>query len=88
MKYKRQFVTALPQKRFFSALDVVIKWYYIASMTAISVRFTEKELHKAIVASAKKNRRSINAEILRAIEYYLKNAPEAQKETELIVKTK
>ena len=47
-------------------------------MTAINIRFTEQELHKAIVASAKKNRRSMNAEVLRAIEYYLENAPEAQ----------
>jgi len=49
-------------------------------MQTIHVRFPEKEIHKAIVAVAKKNRRSMNAEILRAIEYYLKNAPEAQLE--------
>jgi hypothetical protein len=65
-------------------LDMVIKWLYNLTMTDIplTIRFTEKELHKAITASAKKNRRSLNSEILRAIEFYLQNAPEAQQPTE------
>lgn len=46
-------------------------------MIAYALRFTEDELHQAIKASAQNNRRSLNAEIMRAIEYYLKNAPEA-----------
>ena len=35
------------------------------------------ELHKAIKETARQNHRSKNGEIVRAIEYYLKNAPEA-----------
>jgi hypothetical protein len=61
-------------------LDIVQLLYYYKRMQTIHVRFPEKEIHKAIVAAAKKNRRSMNAEILRAIEFYLKNAPEAQAE--------
>jgi hypothetical protein len=55
-------------------------------MVTTNLRFPEKELHKAIVISAKNNRRSLNAEILRAIEFYLKNAPEAQYQVESAVK--
>jgi len=46
-------------------------------MVKITIRIQEESLHKALVETAKQNRRSMNAEILRAIEYYLKNAPEA-----------
>lgn len=35
------------------------------------------DLHEAIKKSGKRNRRSMNGEIVRAIEYYLNNAPEA-----------
>ncbi len=56
-------------------------------MITTNLRFPEKELHKAITESAKKNRRSLNAEILRAIEYYLENNTEAQ-ENKVIKKPK
>jgi hypothetical protein len=48
--------------------------------TRITVRFTdaEKHIHASLVRSAKNNRRSLNAEMLRAFEFYLKNSPEAQ----------
>ena len=44
----------------------------------ITVRFTgkDKPVHKALVEIAKKNRRSLNAEMLRAFENYLKIAKE------------
>lgn len=38
------------------------------------------DLHKVLKKSAESNRRSMNAEILRAIEFYLKHAPDAQYE--------
>ncbi len=56
-------------------------------MKMTNLRFTEEELYKAIVVSAKNNRRSMNAEILRAIEYYLKNAPETQYQVKPMAKT-
>ena len=37
----------------------------------------EEQLFEAIKKSAKNNRRSFNAEILHALDFYLKNAPEA-----------
>ena len=40
-------------------------------MKAIHLRFLDEELHKAIEKSAKRNHRSLNGEILRAIELYL-----------------
>ena len=45
-------------------------------VTRITVRFTdeEKDIHDALTKSARKNRRSLNAEMLRAFEYYLKHA--------------
>jgi len=49
-------------------------------MKAIHVRFPDEQLHSAITKSAANNRRSLNNEILRAVEFYLKNAPEAQYE--------
>lgn len=44
-----------------------------------TVRFTEDELHihKALIETAKNNRRSLNSEMIHAFEFYLKNAPEA-----------
>jgi hypothetical protein len=50
----------------------------------ITIRFTdeEKPIHQAIAKIAHNNRRSLNAELLRAIEYYLKNAPEAHDQVE------
>lgn len=49
-------------------------------MVTTNVRFEDQDekLLDVIKQTAKQNRRSMNAEILRAIEYYLKNAPEAQ----------
>jgi hypothetical protein len=57
-------------------------------ITRITVRFTEdeKSLHDVLVKSAKNNRRSLNAEMLRAFEFYLKNAPEAQYEVKEVKK--
>lgn len=46
-------------------------------MVGTNLRFDDKELHKAVKVSSQRNRRSLNAEILTAIEYYLKNAPGA-----------
>lgn len=52
-------------------------------MVSTNLRFTDEEeqrLFEAIKKSAQKNRRSMNAELLRAIEYYLENSPEARHE--------
>jgi hypothetical protein len=50
---------------------------------SIHVSFKKaEELFEAVKKSAKQNRRSMNAEVLRAIEYYLKNAPEAHYQVE------
>ena len=51
-------------------------------VTRITVRFTDEEkgIHDALAKSARGNRRSLNAEMLRAFEFFLKNAPEAQYE--------
>ena len=49
-------------------------------MKSIHLRFPDEQLHSALTKSAKNNRRSLNNEILRAIEFYLKEAPEAQYE--------
>ena len=35
------------------------------------------ELHKALKESAKRNHRSLHGEMLRALEFYLRNSPEA-----------
>jgi hypothetical protein len=48
-------------------------------MVRITLRLTD-ETHKALVKSAESNHRSMNGEIQRAIEYYLKNAPESHYE--------
>jgi hypothetical protein len=55
---------------------------YNGGMAKITIRIpdAQEHLHKAIEKSAQKNHRSLNGEILRALEYYLENAPEAQKE--------
>lgn len=45
-------------------------------MANIFLRLSD-ELHKTIKESARQNHRSMNGELVRAIEYYLKNAPEA-----------
>jgi len=51
-------------------------------MVSTNLRFDgAPQLFKAIKESAKQNRRSMNAEILRAIEFYLKEAPETHYET-------
>jgi len=50
-------------------------------MKAIHLRFPDEQLHRALKKSAENNRRSLNNEILRAVEFYLKEAPEAQYET-------
>lgn len=44
------------------------------------------DLLDVLKKSAKKNRRSLNSELLRAIEFYLKNAPEAQYEAKPVEK--
>ena len=46
------------------------------TMTNTNVRLPN-ELHLAIKKAAGNNRRSMNAEILYALEFYLKNAPTA-----------
>jgi hypothetical protein len=48
------------------------------------LRFTadKEHLKKALEKVAKMNDRSFNAEVLRAIDFYLKNAPDAQHEVE------
>lgn len=54
--------------------------------TNIRFRDEEEGLFESIKKTAKANKRSMNAEILRAIEYYLKNAPEAHYEVENVKK--
>jgi hypothetical protein len=55
-------------------------------MKSTVIRFPEESsnLLPAIKKSAQKNRRSMNAEILRALEFYLKEAPEAQYEVKSV----
>ena len=45
-------------------------------MKKLVLRFINGELYDALKKRAEKNRRSLNSEILIAIEYYLKNADE------------
>lgn len=45
-------------------------------MKFVSLRLPD-EIYQAITATAVQNRRSMHAEILRALDYYLKDAPEA-----------
>ena len=47
-------------------------------MIRITFRFSSNELHQAIIKSAQKNHRSLNGEMERALEFYLKNSPEAK----------
>ena len=46
-------------------------------MVKLVLRISE-HLHADIKSAGDRNRRSLNSEILRAIEFYLKNAPEAR----------
>lgn len=49
-------------------------------MTVFSFRIDD-QLYETVKKTAANNHRSINSELLRAIEYYLKHAPEAQYDT-------
>lgn len=71
-------------------LDISPQWDYIGVMKDIHLRFPDEEehLHDALKKSAENNRRSLNNEILRAIEFYLKNAPEAHYEVKEVSKKK
>ena len=62
-------------------LDMVAICHYNKVMIKNTVRFPD-DLRNAIVKSAEKNHRSLNGEIMRAVEFYLENAPEAKKEKE------
>lgn len=42
-------------------------------MKKLILRFTNGEIYEALKKSAEKNRRSLNSEILTAIEFYLKH---------------
>jgi hypothetical protein len=55
-------------------------------MITTNLRFPDEQLHSALKKSAENNRRSLNNEILRAIEFYLKNAPEAQYQVKEVTK--
>lgn len=57
-------------------------------MITTNLRFPDEAsaLHKAIKKSGQNNRRSRNAEILHALDFYLKNAPEAQYEAKPVEK--
>lgn len=57
-------------------------------MYRVSLRFLDEEesLYEAIKETAKQNHRSLNGEIIHAIEYYLKNAPEAHYQVKRIEK--
>lgn len=56
-------------------------------MVSTNLRFADQEaLYEAIKKSARNNHRSLNGEILRAIEYYLTNAPEAHYEAKPVEK--
>lgn len=59
-------------------------------MITTNLRFPDEEehLHEALKKSAESNRRSLNNEILRAIEFYLKHAPEAHYEVKEVTKKK
>lgn len=69
-------------------LDKTAKSHYNNGMVKITIRIPDEEdaLHKALVKSAQNNRRSLNGEILRALDYYIKNAPEAQYEVKPVEK--
>ena len=60
---------------------MVLEWRYESKMEEIriTVRFVKDALriHKALTNTARNNRRSLNSEMLRAFEFYLKNASEA-----------
>ena len=49
-------------------------------MASIHLRFPTEEFHQTIKSKATKNRRTLNGEIIHAIEFYLEHAPEAQRE--------
>lgn len=49
-------------------------------MSKYPLRFTNEDVRKALQKSAQSNHRSLNSEIMRAIEFYLKEAPDAQYE--------
>lgn len=70
----------------FARLDDSTSKVYIIGMASLQVhlRFAENELHKAISEVAKRNRRSLNQEILRAIEYYLEHSQEAKKQEDKV----
>jgi Arc-like DNA binding domain. len=58
-------------------------------MPSTIIRFPKDnngELLDALRKSAKKNRRSLNSEMLRAFEFYLKSAPDIQRETKPVDK--
>lgn len=57
-------------------------------MIKITIRIPDEQaqLHESINQTAQNNHRSLNGEILRALEFYLKNAPEAQYETKPVGK--
>jgi hypothetical protein len=54
------------------------------------LRFADKEerLYDAIKKLAQNNRRSTNGEIVRAIDFYLQNSPEAKPAVQEVVKKK
>jgi hypothetical protein len=52
-------------------------------MKKLILRFINSELYDALKKSAEKNRRSLNSEILQAIEFYLSNANEAKPKKEV-----
>lgn len=53
-----------------------------------ALRITEDTAYNALKESAKGNHRSLNAEINRAIEFYLRHAPDAQYEIKKTPKKK
>jgi hypothetical protein len=57
-------------------------------MYKYALRFTNDTILDALKKSAQNNHRSLNGEIMRAIEFYLKNAPDAQYEIKEATKKK
>jgi hypothetical protein len=57
-------------------------------MLATTIRFPKESEHllEIMKKSAENNHRSLNGELLRALEFYLKNAPEAQYEVKKVHK--
>ena len=69
-------------------LDKMAYSRYNDGMIKITVRISDEDekVYRGIEKSAQNNRRSINNEILQALDFYLKNAPQAHYEVKPLPK--